>query len=238
MITPTHAAPRQSWPLPLKIAMTVLAGAFFVTLGLLVYVLLKPSDETANGLSISSNDPLALAEYHPSGDSPLVGDHWHASYAIYIGDERQPNAPTWEGVGIHTHGDGIIHIHPFAGSETGSGAALDKWFEYGGGELTESSMREPGQSRTYRNGDAVPGDGRPGEVFVILGGSCEGGLDLEGAWVRVPVNYIPHDGDCIRVMFEPEEAMREHIKNPPGLPSASPTPNGEVTPPVTGSPPP
>jgi hypothetical protein len=202
--------------------MAVLVAAFVVTLGFLVYVLLRPSEDAlTNGLSISSDDPLAVAESHQRGDSPLIGDHWHAIYAIYIGGERQPNAPTWES-GVHTHGDGIMHIHPFQGFEVGAGASVSKWFEYGGGELTETSMREPGMSTTFHSGDEVPGDDRPGDVFVFLGGSCDGGLDLVGQWIRVPVNYIPQDGDCLRIMFESEESMREHIKNPPSLPSPSP----------------
>ena len=29
--------------------------------------------------------------------APHIGDHWHAAYAIYIGDTRQPNIPTFTG---------------------------------------------------------------------------------------------------------------------------------------------
>src|SRR5688572_1252934 len=47
-------------------------------------------------------------------------DHWHAAYGIYacdaflapLSDERDPK-------GIHSHADGIIHIHPFVRSAAG-----------------------------------------------------------------------------------------------------------------------
>ncbi len=43
--------------------------------------------------------------------APHIGDHWHAAYAIYIGDTRQPNIPTFTGPEeTHTHGDGMIRI--------------------------------------------------------------------------------------------------------------------------------
>ena len=52
-------------------------------------------------------------------------DHWHATYAVFICGQRQPNFPTWES-GVHTHADGVIHIHPFVHSEEGAGARLVK----------------------------------------------------------------------------------------------------------------
>ena len=68
-----------------------------------------------------------------SAQHPLIGqDHWHAAYEIIVCGVRQPNAPTWEG-GIHTHGDGIIHIDPFTANEEGLGARLTQWFDDGGG---------------------------------------------------------------------------------------------------------
>jgi len=192
---------------------------------MIAYVLFA-SDGTPssiNGLTISSDDPLVVAEFD-AGSTPIIGvDHWHASYAIYIGDERQPNAPTWEGVGIHTHGDGIIHMHPFTPAEQGRGAALNKWFEYGGGELTETSMREPGFSATVQAGDDVPGDGQPGQIYIMVNEQ------------RVPPEYIPHDGDQIQIFFATEEAMRARFP----VRTRAPSFDGTATPPeISGTAPP
>jgi hypothetical protein len=73
--------------------------------------------------------------------APRINDHWHATYQTFICGQRQPNFPTWEASeGVHTHADGVIHIHPFSVAGEGNGARLVKWFEYGGGKLTQTEM--------------------------------------------------------------------------------------------------
>jgi len=102
-------------------------------------------------------------------EGPRVGrDHWHATYKYVVCGQAQPNFPTWE-AGVHTHADGIIHIHPFTPSEEGSGARLVKWFEYGGGKLTDDEVRAPGSAKSYKNDDLCP-DGRAGVVQVSVNG--------------------------------------------------------------------
>ena len=135
--------------------------------------------------------------------APRIGqDHWHASYTYYACGDKQPNAPTWES-GVHTHGDGIMHIHPFQGSEEGSGARMVKWFEYGGGKLTQDEIRLPGQSesKTLHNGDTCPEGtadaGKVGKLQVFVNGKK---LD---DWSR----FIPHDGDRIQLIFGPEQEI-------------------------------
>ena len=124
---------------------------------------------------------------------PLIGqDHWHATYQVFVCGERQPNFPTWEG-GVHTHGDGVIHLHPFTPAEEGMGARLVKWFEYGGGKLTQSEMRMPGRRETIKNGDTCD-DGSEGVLQLFVN-------DVKmDDWSR----YIPQDGDQVRIEFGPE----------------------------------
>ena len=121
---------------------------------------------------------------------PLMNrDHWHAVYAVIICGQRQPNFPTWE-AGVHTHADGVIHIHPFTPSEEKEGARLTKWFEYGGGLLTLSEMRVPGGDQVYRNGDRCPeGSEAVLQVFV------------NGERLDDPSGYIPQDGDRVWIEF-------------------------------------
>jgi len=126
-----------------------------------------------------------------TASGPRMGDHWHAAYAVFICGQRQPHFSTWEG-GVHTHADGIVHIHPFLPSEEGEGASLSSWFEYGGGKLTETAMRMPGDSTEYENGDECP-DGRAGELQVIVNGQ-----PLE-EWT----GYIPRHGDQVVIVFGP-----------------------------------
>ena len=79
--------------------------------------------------------------------APRLGDHWHSVYEIYscVGQgshiyrpkivvERDPD-------GIHTHGDGLIHIHPFNSSATGKRAQLGTFFEAFGGYITDSAVK-------------------------------------------------------------------------------------------------
>src|SRR4029079_18385354 len=45
---------------------------------------------------------------------PAISDHWHAAYGVNLCGVWQPAIPEWESVaGLHTHGDGLFHIHPF-----------------------------------------------------------------------------------------------------------------------------
>jgi plastocyanin len=130
--------------------------------------------------------------------APRISEHhWHATYQIFICGQRQPNAPEWS-AGVHTHNDGVIHIHPFLPREEGSGARLVKWFEYGGGKLTQSEMRIPGSREEYKNGDTCE-DGSEAFLQVFVNGEK---LDN---WGR----YIPHDGDQVRIIFGPEQETEE-----------------------------
>ena len=47
-------------------------------------------------------------------------DHWHVAYAVYIcGKFQPPITNQTDPVGIHTHGDSVIHVHPFVDSSAG-----------------------------------------------------------------------------------------------------------------------
>jgi plastocyanin len=135
--------------------------------------------------------------------SPRISDHWHASYTYYKCGNKMPNAPTWEGVGVHTHGDGIFHIHPFQPGEEGAGARMVKWFEYGGGELSQDTIRLPGESpeNTVSNGDICP-EGTPEEGVEGVLQVFVNGAKLD-SWSR----YIPHDGDQVKLIFGEADSL-------------------------------
>ena len=64
----------------------------------------------------------------PVGD-PGLEDHWHSAYDIYVCDVWSTvvfdNDSEDDRTGIHTHGDGLIHIHPFVSTVTGQYATLE-----------------------------------------------------------------------------------------------------------------
>ena len=67
-----------------------------------------------------------------------AGDHWHASLDANVCGVWLPPAPQFETeagnpqirVGIHSHADGLIHIHPFNSSESGSHATVGRFLTF------------------------------------------------------------------------------------------------------------
>jgi hypothetical protein len=53
-------------------------------------------------------------------------DHWHTAFGVYDCDHYLPNLkdPQNDPTGIHTHGDGLIHIHPFVAAAAGKNAVF------------------------------------------------------------------------------------------------------------------
>ena len=119
----------------------------------------------------------ALDDY-PPGDSkddtsipPVIGDHWHAAFGIYVCGEWQPDIPEFEATtGIHTHGDGVIHIHPFSQSGAGENATLGTFLEdtdvkLSDDELTIGKDELPKGAKTWKEGEDEC-DGKAGELVV------------------------------------------------------------------------
>ena len=157
------------------------------------------------------------------GDAgPVVGDHWHAPYSIYIGDDRQ-EVFSFLDSGMTTRADGIIHIEPRTAAEERENASLARFFEDAGGELTDTSLRLPGSDTTYRNGDNVPGIGATGSVFILKKKgptSCPGGPEVAGPHDFVTADYVPQDGERIRILFTTDEALQLKMQatcSPPNL---------------------
>jgi hypothetical protein len=64
------------------------------------------------------------------GGVPQLGDHIHQAFGVNVCGEWKPDIPEFESqVGIHTHGDGVIHIHPFSQRGAGANATLERYFE-------------------------------------------------------------------------------------------------------------
>lgn len=58
-------------------------------------------------------------------DAPTLRDHWHVAFGVNDCGEFAPDhLSNDDPVGIHTHNDGLIHIHPFSSEATGSNATL------------------------------------------------------------------------------------------------------------------
>ena len=107
----------------------------------------------------------------PADEPPRVqtadraGDHWHVAYGVFVCDRYLPpivsaNDP----VGVHTHGDGIIHVHPFFAAAAGKNAVLGKFFTTVDMAMTAKELRLPG-GKTWKDGDACAA--KPGHLRVL-----------------------------------------------------------------------
>ena len=78
--------------------------------------------------------------------APRVGnDHWHSAYAIYDCDRFLPAfTSAADPDGIHSHQDGVVHIHPWNSSAAGDRADLDVFFEAMGARVTDDEISGPG----------------------------------------------------------------------------------------------
>jgi hypothetical protein len=140
-------------------------------------------------LVIAGSGRAGRPESAPRGAG--VGDHWHARYQIVFCGWMLPPLPGFPG-GIHTHGDGVIHIHPGSRDEAGPHATLGAFFRSAGARLTGSSLELPGWV-PMRNGDPCP-DHRPGRWRLHVNGRMEPGMD----------RYLLEDGDEVRLEFAAE----------------------------------
>ena len=78
--------------------------------------------------------------------APRVGnDHWHSAYGIYDCDRFLPAfTSAADPDGIHSHQDGVVHIHPWNSSAAGDRADLDVFFEAMGARITDDEISGPG----------------------------------------------------------------------------------------------
>ncbi len=73
--------------------------------------------------------------------APRVGDHWHSAYDVYVCDDfRSKIVIETDPNGIHTHSDGIIHIHPFNKLASGRDATMGEFFNAFGGRIDDDSV--------------------------------------------------------------------------------------------------
>jgi hypothetical protein len=134
---------------------------------------------------------------------PVLGDHWHAAVGFYICDQFEPDIAEFESrVGIHTHGDGVIHIHPSSADGAGGNATLGAFLEGAGVTLTDTELTMGDQ--TWKEGDQKCGD-EDGELVVAQWKDVES-TDSEPALIRRDFDSIRfrEDGEGYTIAFVPE----------------------------------
>jgi hypothetical protein len=153
----------------------------------------------------------------PSTDNspPVIGDHWHAAYGVYIcGKFATPiSDQSTDPIGIHSHADGVIHTHPFrikGRPFTGKNANLGAFLKVFGGKITPTSLKYPGSSER-RNGQKC--GAKPAELQVL---SWKEGDPVEaGQKVADPAKLRIFDRQLITIAFVPKG---DPIPQPPSAP--------------------
>jgi hypothetical protein len=102
----------------------------------------------------------------PNTAAPQAGlDHWHAAYGFYICDTFQPNlAEGADPYGIHTHSDGIIHIHPFSSASSGANAKFGRFLETQQVTANSGEIKLPGGE--WKSGDDPGCNGKPAKIVL------------------------------------------------------------------------
>jgi len=108
----------------------------------------------------------------PIRPSAALNDHWHAAYGLYVCDRfLEPLMDAKDDrLGIHTHGEGVIHIHPFAPASSGKNATLTQFADQVGLELHPDGFRLP-TGDTWSAG--APCNGSTDTTFGIFGWSVD-----------------------------------------------------------------
>lgn len=182
----------------------------------------------------STADDVPPQPGNPSTGEP--GDHWHAAFAVNVCGQWLPSPPEFETVadnpnvrvGVHTHGDGFIHIHPFTKSEGGDNATVGRFLRYGGWSASEDSLSlwsgpaaDP-EKTEWSNGDKCP----PGTPYAGQTGVVKWSLDCRDQDGN-PSDYKPADRDVIALAFVPRN---EEIGVPPNASAAPEDDGGDTTP--------
>ncbi|HWW53809.1 MAG TPA: hypothetical protein VNY84_08565 [Acidimicrobiales bacterium] len=167
-------------------------------------------------VAFSRHEQQAAAAGHPRGS-----DHWHMAYAIDICGTMQPNLPqnpnlttsttsTAPPPGLHTHGDGLIHIEPFVSGlsiDAGNHATVAQFAkDYPGFKLTSTELQYPGQA-DHKNGQKC--NGKPAEVRLRVWNTATGSTSIT---YTNPGDVHVKDGEAVTIAFLP---AGDDIPKPP-----------------------
>jgi hypothetical protein len=159
--------------------------------------------QTAAALVVDSDLPVALvAPPLPFPQGARVNlDFWTAALGVHVCGAWLANAPpAGLDTGVHSHGDGLVYIHPFSPDEAGKNATLGLFLRRGIWKVTQDSL-QVWDGTTHHNGDTCS-NGGPAEVRWWVDG-----VEQHGD----PGGLIPRDGQVIVLGFDSDPT-------PPGPP--------------------
>lgn len=175
------------------------------------------SDDTASQ-STATEGTTGTTEAVASLPPVANQDHWHAAYGFFsCGDGfLAPLQVQDDPVGIHTHGDGIIHIHPFTSAVSGPSAVLGVFLDSAGASVDDQAIDVPGLS--VREGEDTCGArDEPGVVQVAYWADARSASTTDPEIVTDDLRDVAfeQDGSAYTIAFAPDGAT---IPPPPTIP--------------------
>lgn len=144
---------------------------------------------------------------------PIIGDHWHDAYGVFICDAfESPQADLPDARhDIHTHEDGLMHIHPASARATGKSATFGIFADTVGLELGDDAFTLP-DGRTFTTGDDCGGQEGVVRMLKWAAGDFEGEPEV----IRTDFGDVRllGNGEAYVLAFAPEGA---EIPLPPNL---------------------
>lgn len=122
-------------------------------------------------------------------------DHWHAAFGVQIcGELLAPVSDAGpDRTGLHSHNDGLLHIHPFSRAAAGVNANLAAFFDSIGYEVSDDVLVTP--KGTLKS--SVGCDGKPAEIRLLVDGT---------KWTADINAFRPQDGQVLQLLFDTAEA--------------------------------
>jgi hypothetical protein len=155
---------------------------------------------------------------HANKGVPQLGDHIHEAIGFDVCGDFLPDIPTFESqIGIHTHGDGVMHIHPFSQLGVGANATLGRFLKDAHDEgkidvsLSDTTLKLLGE--TYKEGKTKCKGVTDPELRVAYWPDVENGTTkpqvTTGGFAKLP---ITKDGGGYTVFYGDRKAA---IPKPP-----------------------
>jgi hypothetical protein len=173
----------------------------------------------AGGLAVFAARSDVQANNNPKTFPALNKDHIHEAYGIYDCNKWLAPIPTFESsAGIHTHGDGVLHIHPYSLSASGRNARFSVFEDGAGMSTSPSGLRYTGVSVKG------PCNGKPAVLRVAEWDKVVDAKDKPLTGIKPTKIYLKdfgkirldHNGGALTFYYGPADAP---IPLPPSIPA-------------------
>lgn len=169
---------------------------------------------------------------------PLVGDHWHIAYGVYDCTSLIapfPDSMARSDSGIHTHGDGLIHLEVSSSRYSGQNANVRAFADGVDLEVDDNSLEGPGVSR--QRGDRCGEDRGVVQLAVWDAAGDESPTILTDGIAE----FAPQDGQLVTLAFapagspipKPSDSAISGLGGQTGTPTTTPAEPADGTPPAS-----